>query len=88
MHSSLASLSLHDLKVIVVLSEVLHFGKAAEICGVTQPSLSASLKKVEKAVGCRLFERSSRKSELTREGENPLSPPLNQLSKSWGVHLN
>lgn len=69
MNASLETLSLHDLKVIVVLSETLHFGKAAEICGVTQPSLSASVKKVEELLGCQLFERSSRKSRLTREGE-------------------
>lgn len=68
MSSKLDGLSLHDLRVVVVLSEVLHFGKAAEICGVAQPSLSASVKKVEHSVGETLFARTSRRCSLTEAG--------------------
>ncbi len=68
MDTLLDGLSVHDLRSVVVLSEVLHFGRAAEICGMAQPSLSASLKKVEQAVGAKLFLRSSRRCELTDSG--------------------
>ena len=56
----LDSLSIRDLRAVIALAERLHFGRAAEDLSMAQPSLSATVKKVEEAVGERLFERTSR----------------------------
>lgn len=72
---------------MVVLSETLHFGKAADICGVAQPSLSATVKKVEAVLGCQLFDRSTRRSALTQKGEEVAKAAqavLNLLDSSMG----
>ncbi len=65
----LDSLSIRDLRAVVTLAERLHFGKAAEDLSIAQPSLSAAVKKVEEALGERLFERTSRHVALTPAGQ-------------------
>jgi LysR family hydrogen peroxide-inducible transcriptional activator len=65
----LDSLSVRDLRAVVTLAERLHFGKAAEDLSITQPSLSAAVKKVEEVLGERLFERTSRHVSLTPAGQ-------------------
>jgi LysR family hydrogen peroxide-inducible transcriptional activator len=62
-------LSIRDLRAVVVLAERLHFGRAAEDLEMAQPSLSAAIKKVEEALGERLFERTSRQVSLTAAGQ-------------------
>ncbi|HKI01184.1 MAG TPA: LysR substrate-binding domain-containing protein [Thermoanaerobaculia bacterium] len=62
-------LSVRDLRAMVALAERLHFGRAAEDLSIAQPSLSATLKKVEEALGERLFERTSRHVALTPAGQ-------------------
>jgi LysR family transcriptional regulator, hydrogen peroxide-inducible genes activator len=64
----LRSLALRDLDAIVTLARMRHFGRAAEQCGITQPSLSALVRRVESALDLRLFDRTSRKVDLTPEG--------------------
>lgn len=65
----LDALSIRDLRAVIVLAERLHFGRAAEDLSITQPSLSAAVKKVEGVVGERLFERTSRQVSLTPAGQ-------------------
>lgn len=65
----LDGLSIRDLRAVVALAERLHFGRAAEDLSIAQPSLSAAVKKVEEAVGERLFERTSRHVSLTPAGQ-------------------
>ena len=65
----LDGLSIRDLRAVAALAERLHFGKAAEDLAIAQPSLSAAVKKVEEAVGERLFERTSRHVSLTPAGQ-------------------
>lgn len=62
-------LSVRDLRAVVALAERLHFGRAAEDLSIAQPSLSAAVKKVEEALGERLFERTSRHVALTPNGQ-------------------
>jgi len=52
-------MTLTELRYIVALAHERHFGRAAERCHVTQPTLSVALKKVEQRDGVVLFERSS-----------------------------
>lgn len=67
--NGLEGLSVRDLRAVVALAERLHFGRAADDLGIAQPSLSAAVKKVEEAVGERLFERTSRHVSLTPAGQ-------------------
>lgn len=59
-------------EILLALAKERHFGRAAEICGITQPTLSAGLKSLEEALGVMLVRRSSRFQGLTPEGERVL----------------
>ena len=61
-------LSLRALGYLVALAETRHFGKAAERCCVSQPTLSAQLKKMEDQLGVQLVER-GQQARLTDIGE-------------------
>jgi DNA-binding transcriptional LysR family regulator len=60
------------LAFLVALSREKHFGRAAEACGVTQPTLSAGLKQLETSLGVLLVHRSGRFGGFTPEGERVL----------------
>jgi LysR family transcriptional regulator, hydrogen peroxide-inducible genes activator len=62
-------MTLTELRYIVTLARERHFGRAAEKCHVSQPTLSVALKKVEQRLGALLFERSSADVRLTPLGE-------------------
>jgi LysR family hydrogen peroxide-inducible transcriptional activator len=66
---NVAALSLRDLEYVVAVTEERHFGRAAERCNVSQPSLSAQIRRLEEALGLTLFERTSRKVLPTARGE-------------------
>lgn len=65
---TITGLSLRDLEYLVAVAEHGHFGRAADACHVSQPSLSAGVRKVEEMLGFRVFERTSRKVLLTQRG--------------------
>jgi len=62
-------MNLRDLKYIVAVAETRHFGKAAERCFVSQPTLSGQIKKLEEELGVTIFERTQRSVEVTPVGE-------------------
>lgn len=57
------------MEYIVAVYRVRHFAKAAEMCGVTQPTLSAMIQKLEKELGVKIFERSSQQVTPTAIGK-------------------
>lgn len=61
-------LTLRQLQYAVAVADSLSFGRAAECCHVSQPSLSAQLAQMEKALGVRLFERDRRRVMVTAAG--------------------
>lgn len=61
-------MNLRDLKYFVALADTRHFGKAAERSFVSQPTLSAQIKKLETYLGVQLIERQPRKVTLTETG--------------------
>ena len=61
------------LNFFIVLAKECHFGKAATKLGITQPSLSASIRQLEQNLGVMLINRGSRFQSLTAEGDKVLS---------------
>jgi len=64
----LADLKLKDLRYLVAVADTRHFGQAAARCFVSQPTLSAQLKKLEDYLGVQLIERQPRRIALTEAG--------------------
>jgi LysR family hydrogen peroxide-inducible transcriptional activator len=62
-------MNLRDLQYLVALAETRHFGRAALRCHVSQPTLSAQLRKLEEFLGVTLIERRPRRVGLTPAGE-------------------
>lgn len=65
-------MNLRDLRYFVALADTRHFGKAAQRSFVSQPTLSAQLKKLENYLGVQLIERQPRKVTLTEMGQRIL----------------
>src|SRR5262244_1995026 len=60
------------LELLLALAKERHFGRAAEACGVTQPTMSTGLKQLEEQLGVLLVQRGSRFQGFTPEGERVL----------------
>jgi len=62
-------MTLTELKYIVMLADEQHFGRAAERCNVSQPTLSVAVKKLEEELGTAIFERSKNSVYITPLGD-------------------
>jgi LysR family hydrogen peroxide-inducible transcriptional activator len=62
-------MTLTELKYIVAVSREKHFGRAAEACFVSQPTLSVAIKKLEEELDVKLFERGASEVSVTPLGE-------------------
>jgi len=62
-------MTLTDLRYVVALARERHFGRAADKCHVSQPTLSVAIKKLEDELGVVLFERSAAEVRVTGAGE-------------------
>ncbi len=62
-------LKLKDLRYLVAVADQRHFGRAAALCFVSQPTLSAQLRKLEDSLGVQLIERAPNNVSLTAAGE-------------------
>jgi len=62
-------MNLRDLRYLVALADERHFGRAAERCFVSQPTLSAQIRKLEEYLGVSLVERRPKRVTLTAAGE-------------------
>ena len=65
----MSDLKLKDLRYLVAVADTRHFGRAAERCFVSQPTLSTQLKKLEDYLGVQLIERQPKRVALTAAGE-------------------
>lgn len=63
-------MTLTELKYVVALAQERHFGRAAQKCFVTQPTLSLALAKLEDELGVKLFERNKNEVIVTPMGES------------------
>lgn len=62
-------MTLRELRYLVALAEIGHFGRAAQACHVSQPTLSTQLRKLEDSLGVALFERTNKTLRITPIGE-------------------
>jgi len=61
-------MNIRDLQYIVAIADLGHFGRAAEACNVSQPTLSGQVAKLESELGVQIFERIGRKVQATQAG--------------------
>lgn len=61
-------MTLQQLEYVLALEKTRHFVRAAEMCGVTQPTLSAMIQKLEDELDCKIFDRSRQPIEVTEIG--------------------
>ena len=78
----MATPTLRQLRFLVALGENGSFSRAAEICHVTQPTLSAAIKELEDMLGVRLVEREARGARLTHAGETAVRQASIVLSEA------
>jgi LysR family hydrogen peroxide-inducible transcriptional activator len=62
-------MTLTELKYVVAVARERHFGRAAEACFVSQPTLSVAIKKLEEELEVKIFERSASEVTVTPLGE-------------------
>lgn len=65
----MASMTLTEMRYISALDKTRHFGRAADACHVSQPTLSVAIKKVEQQIGAPLFERGATEIRTTPLGK-------------------
>ncbi len=80
-------MTLTEFRYVVAVAEERHFGRAAERCFVSQPSLSAAVKNLEEELGVRLFERGPRGVRLTEAGERIVAQARRALEEAERVKL-
>ncbi|MFN0040032.1 MAG: LysR substrate-binding domain-containing protein [Burkholderiales bacterium] len=78
-------MTLQELKYIVAVAEEKHFGRAAERCFVSQPSLSAAIRNLEEELGVKVFERGKPGILLTGAGEGVVEQARRVLQEAEKV---
>ena len=79
-------MTLSELRYIVALARKRHFGRAAESCNVSQPTLSVAVKKLEEELGVLLFERGKTDISLTPTGLRIVEQAQRVLEEAEVVH--
>lgn len=78
-------MTLTELKYIVAVARERHFGKAAEACYVSQPTLSVAVKKLEEELEMKLFERSANEVSVTPLGEEIVRQAQSVLEQAAAI---
>ena len=78
-------MNLRDLQYLVAVADHRHFGKAADACYVSQPTLSTQLKKLETELGVALVERSPRQVMLTAAGDQVVARARSILGEAAAI---
>lgn len=78
-------MNLQDLKYLVAVAEHRHFGRAAEACHVSQPTLSSQIRKLEEDLGVMLLERTNKRVELTAVGGHILDHARQALAQAKAI---
>lgn len=78
-------MTLTELKYIVAVAREKHFGRAAEACYVSQPTLSVAIKKLEEELDVKLFERSAGEVTVTPLGEEIVRQAQSVLEQAAAI---
>lgn len=78
-------MTLTELRYIVALAREQHFGRAAAECFVSQPTLSAGVKKLEKELGIELFERTRNAVRVSDMGQRIIQQARKVLEEAYAV---
>ena len=78
-------MTLTELKYIVAVAREKHFGRAAEACHVSQPTLSVAIKKLEDELELKLFERSANEVALTALGDEIVRQAQSVLEQAANI---
>jgi LysR family hydrogen peroxide-inducible transcriptional activator len=70
--SGIGRMNLQELRYLVAVAELRHFGRAAEACNVSQPTLSSQIRKLEVELGVTLLERTNKRVDMTPVGSQIL----------------
>jgi LysR family hydrogen peroxide-inducible transcriptional activator len=78
-------MTLTELRYIVAVARERHFGRAAEACFVSQPTLSVAIKKLEEELDVKLFERGTNEVSVTPLGEEIVRQAQSVLEQAAGI---
>jgi LysR family hydrogen peroxide-inducible transcriptional activator len=78
-------MTLTELRYIVAVAREKHFGRAAEACFVSQPTLSVSVKKLEEELGVRIFERGANEVSVTPLGDEIVRQAQSVIEQAAGI---
>ena len=78
-------MTLTELKYIVAVAREKHFGKGADACHVSQPTLSVAIKKLEEELQVKLFERNANEITVTPLGEEFIRQAQSVLEQAEGI---
>jgi LysR family hydrogen peroxide-inducible transcriptional activator len=78
-------MTLRELRCLVALADHGHFGRAAEACHVSQPTLSTQLRKLEAYLGATLFERTNKALHITPIGEEVVAKARRVLADADAI---
>lgn len=78
-------MTLRELRYLVALADHGHFGRAAEACRVSQPTLSTQLRKLEEFLGATLFERTNKAFHITPLGEEIVAQARKAIAEADAV---
>ncbi len=78
-------MTLTELRYIVAVAREKHFGRAAEACFVSQPTLSVSIKKLEEELGVRIFERGANEVSVTPLGDEIVRQAQSVIEQAAGI---
>jgi LysR family transcriptional regulator, hydrogen peroxide-inducible genes activator len=78
-------MNLQDLRYFAAVAEFRHFGRAAESCHVSQPTLSSQIRKLEDELGVALLERSNKRVDLTPVGRQILQHAQRTLAEAGQI---
>jgi LysR family hydrogen peroxide-inducible transcriptional activator len=75
-------MNLQELRYLVAVADHRHFGRAAEACNVSQPTLSSQIRKLEEELGVTLLERTNKRVDITPVGSQILAHAQRALAEA------
>ena len=80
-------MTLTELRYIVAVAQEKHFGRAAQRCYVSQPTLSIAIRKLEEELGLTVFDRSSNEIITTESGQRIVMQAQRVLEEADRIKL-